>query len=296
MIFKGILTALITPFKDGGIDFEALKILIDRQVDTGVDGIVVGGSTGEGSSLTDDEYYELFAFTANYTNKRTLIIAGMGAASTASAIEKVKRLCEVQNIDGLMCTVPHYVKPEQEGLYQHFAAINNASNLPILVYIHPGRTGCNMSDDVLLRLATLKNIVSVKDASGDLERPLRLLPQLSHEFTMLVGDDASMLSYNANGGSGCVSVMANIAPKICKRIDTLWNEGDSLGALQLQRKLMKAIEVVFVESNPIGVKYAISKMGLCSAEIRLPLTKANTLVASNIDKALQVLMEIEANV
>ncbi|MDA9163569.1 4-hydroxy-tetrahydrodipicolinate synthase [Rickettsiaceae bacterium] len=295
MIFKGVLTALITPFKNGKVDFEALKILLDHQA-SAVDGVVVGGSTGEGSSLFDEEYYELISFAANYAGKKTKIIAGMGAASTIMAVDKVLTLCKIQNLAGLMCTVPHYVKPEQEGLYQHFEAVSHVSKLPIMLYIHPGRTGCNMSDDVLLRLAKLNNVISVKDASGDMEKPLRILPKLSPDFTVLIGDDAGVLSYNANGGSGCVSVMANIAPKLCKKIDTLWREGDLSGALALQQSIMPAIEVIFAESNPIGVKYALSKLGLCDGQIRLPLTKASSPAAANIDKALKALMEIEANV
>ncbi len=296
MIFKGVITALITPFKDGGIDFDALKILIDRQIDAGIDGMVVGGSTGEGSSLNEDEYYELIDFAARYGTKKTKIIAGIGAASTLMAVDKVERLCKVQNLDGLMCTVPHYVRPEQEGLYQHFEAINKVSKLPIMMYVHPGRTGCDMSDDVLIRLARLNNIIAVKDATGDLEKPLRILPKVSSDFTMMIGDDSGVLSYNANGGSGCVSVMANIVPKLCKKIDVLWREGDAPGALAVQQSMMPAIGAIFAESNPIGVKYAVSKMGICGTEIRLPLTTSSSHAAANIDKVLKALMEIETNV
>lgn len=294
MIFKGVLTALITPFLDNKIDYPALYNLLDRQIAASVDGVVIGGSTGEGSSLTTDEYHELITAAVKYANKRIPIIAGVNAVSTQEAVAKVSALCKL-GIDGLMCTAPHYIIPEQDGLILHYKAINEASTLPIMLYIHPPRTACDFSDETLLQIAEFEHIVSVKDATSDLEKPLRILPHLTN-FTMLTGNDPSMLSYNANGGSGCVSVIANILPKLCKQIDNFWRSGNISAALELQQKLVPFSLALCMEGNPIGVKHAATKMNLCSKEIRLPLTPAKQGSAKIINEALQGLITMENNV
>ena len=295
MMFKGVFTALITPFKDNKLDLSALAVLLKSQIDAGVDGIVVGGSTGEGSSLSEVEYYELIEEVVKYNNKRVAIIAGLTAVSTFDAAEKVAKLCKL-GVDGLMCTTPHYIKPEQEGIFLHYKAVNDASSLPVMIYIHPARTSCDLSDKILLKIANLENMVAIKDASGDLERPLRILPKLSSDFYMLAGDDSSVLAYNANGGVGCVSVIANIFPKLCKKLDRLWRNGSMTEALKLQQKFMPLFSAIFVESNPIGIKYAATKMNLCHDEIRLPLTCARRETEKKIDQVLPVLMTMEKNV
>lgn len=294
MSFKGIITALITPFKDNKLDVQTLEALISRQIEAGIDGIVIGGSTGEGSSLSNEEYYELISAAVEYSSKRIPIIAGITAIGTAPAVAKVKKLCKL-GVDGIMCTTPHYIKPEQEGLYQHFKVINDASILPIMLYIHPGRTSCDLLDNTLLKLASLDKIVAVKDASADLERPLRVLP-LCDNLNLLTGDDSKLLAYNANGGKGCVSVIANILPKICKKLDTLWSVGNIQEALKIQQKLTPFFTAVFLESNPIGIKYCASKLGLCNKEIRLPLTAASLLTIERIDSILTEIIKLENNV
>lgn len=294
MSFKGIITALITPFKDNKLDVQTLEALISRQIEAGIDGIVIGGSTGEGSSLSNEEYYELISAAVEYSSKRIPIIAGITAIGTAPAVAKVKKLCKL-DVDGIMCTTPHYIKPEQEGLYQHFKVINDASILPIMLYIHPGRTSCDLLDNTLLKLASLDKIVAVKDASADLERPLRVLP-LCDNLNLLTGDDSKLLAYNANGGKGCVSVIANILPKICKKLDTLWSVGNIQEALKIQQKLTPFFTAVFLESNPIGIKYCSSKLGLCNKEIRLPLTAASLLTIERIDSILTEIIKLENNV
>jgi len=292
MIFKNVLTALITPFSYDKIDLATLEHLIDRQIDASIDGIVVGGSTGEGNLLSTDEYYKLISHSVRHSNKNIPIIAGFTAASTTDAILKTKKLCDL-GVNGLMATAPHYIKPEQEGLFEHFKSINDASNVPIMIYIHPPRTGCNLSDDILVKLAELDQIAAVKDASDDLEKPLRILPQLNTKFNLLTGNDTSTLSYSANGGSGIVSVISNIAPKICKNLYSLWCNGNFTDALQLQQKLMPPLTSIFAQSNPIGIKYASSKMNLCKNYVRPPLTIANNDTMQKIDKELFKLMKLE---
>lgn len=294
MIFRGIFTALITPFKNDQLDYLALHHLLDKQIAAGVDGIIVGGSTGEGSSLTEEEHCELIAASVKYSGKRVPIIAGVNAVSTREATKKVTKLCQL-GVDGLMCTAPHYIRPEQSGLVAHYKAISEASNVPIMVYIHPVRTACDFSDDSLLEIAQFKHIVAVKDATDDLEKPLRILPKVTN-LTMLTGNDPSVLSYNANGGAGCVSVIANILPKLCKKIDDFWRSGDIIAALELQQKLSPLFSSIFMESNPICIKHAAAKLNLCSNEIRLPLTRAKENSANAIDLVLKDLIIMENNV
>ncbi len=296
MIFKGILTALITPLdKNDNIDFKTLESLIERQIASGVDGLVIGGSTGEGSSFSNQEYYELIKTAIDCSKGRIPIIAGIVGVSTASVCEEVSTLSNM-NVDGLMCTAPHYIRPEQEGLYQHFKAINDASKLPIMIYLHPGRTGCDMSDNTIIRLASLDKIVALKDCSSDIEKPLRLLPQLSSSLVFLTGDDNRFLAYSAHGGVGCVSVIANIFPKICKKIESLWIAGDTGKARELKQRLMPLMSAVFAESNPIGIKYVAHELTLCSDQIRLPLTKAREETRRKINEVMSGLVSLEKNV
>jgi len=292
-IFDGVVTALITPFSDGEVDKQNLKALIDRQIESGINGLVVGGSTGEGSSLTQEEHFDLIQIASEYAGKKINIVAGITAISTQEALSKVKKLSNL-NIDGIMCTAPQYIKPEQDGLFQHFEAIHDSTSLPLMLYIHPGRTGCDFSDETLLKIMNLERFVAIKDASSDLEKPLRILPQI--DINMLTGNDSAALSYNANGGRGGVSVIANIFPKICKQIDNSWKDGEIGKSLALQQELTPLFTVIFSESNPIGVKYAMYKLGLCSKEILLPLTFANEITRNKIDAELSRLKSLEENV
>lgn len=292
-IFDGTITALITPFSQGEIDFKSLKFLIDKQIKSGINGIVIGGSTGEGSCLNEEQYFELVKVSAEYAANRINIFAGMTAAGTGEAISKLNKLSNF-GIDGIMCTAPHYIKPEQEGLFQHFKAIHEASNLPLMLYIHPGRTACDFSDDTILRIMELERFVAIKDATSDLEKPLRILSK--SDVNMLTGNDSSVLSYYANGGCGCVSVISNIFPKLCKQIDDSWKNGEIGKALVIQKELTPLYSTIFAESNPIGIKYAAYKLGLCSKEILLPLTFASSVTRSRIDIELERLKVLEENV
>jgi 4-hydroxy-tetrahydrodipicolinate synthase len=294
-MYEGILTALATPFLGNEIDFAALKKLIDRQVKAGINAIVVGGSTGEGSSVSTEEYYQLISAAIECADGKIKVIAGTTGVNTISTCAKISRLSQM-NIDGLMCTVPHYVKPEQEGIYQHFKAINDAAKVPVMIYIHPGRTGSDISDDVLVRLSNLDKIMAVKDASDDIERPLRLLSKVKKGFSFLTGNDAAILAYSANGGVGCVSVISNIYPEIYNKIAKYCSLGDFTSARSLLRKIIYGIYAIGSESNPIGIKCALQEIGACSGEIRLPLTAARHDTKVKIKAMIADLKELNNNV
>ncbi|MFK7974243.1 MAG: 4-hydroxy-tetrahydrodipicolinate synthase [Rickettsiaceae bacterium] len=295
MMFQGTITALITPFKNNKIDFSHLKKLVEYQIAAGIDGIVVGGSTGEGSSLLESEYYELISTAINYANGKIPIIAGVTGVHTVHVCRQIQ-LLTTMNISGIMCTAPHYIRPEQEGLYQHFKAIHDASSVPIMIYTHPGRTGCDMSDDVIIKLSKLPQIIAVKDASNDIEKPLRILPHVSKNFHFLTGDDSNTLAYLANGGVGCISVISNIVPKIAKRITTCCHSLSWDQARSLQISLMPILLAMRSESNPIGIKYAASLMGFCNNELRLPLTPACIDIMQKISPMIENLNKLENNV
>ena len=293
-IFDGVITAMITPFSNSEIDYKSLENLINRQIDAGINGIVIGGSTGEGSSLNLDKYYSLIEHISNYCEKKIHVIAGMTAISTQEAVSKIKELTNL-NIDGIMCTTPHYSRPEQEGIFKHFETIHDATSLPLMIYIVPGRTGCTLSDETLIKIMSLERFIAIKDAGGDMERPLRILPKVKN-INMLAGDDSSVLSYFANGGTGCISAISNIFPRLCKQIEDSWKNGEVLKSLVIQRDLYPLYKAIFKETNPIGVKYALHRLGYCSQEIMLPLTYARESTRKLIDKEVERLESMEKNV
>jgi 4-hydroxy-tetrahydrodipicolinate synthase len=276
-IFKGVLTALITPLKNNLIDFSSLKKLIDLQINAGIDGIVIGGSTGEGNSLSDEEYNSLVKFAVSYSDGRIPIIASISTTSTQSAVKKIKDIELFDSkpaISGLMCTVPHYIRPTQQGVIDHFSHIHDTTDLPIMIYIHPGRTGIDLEDETIIQLTKFKRIIAIKDAGNDINRPLRLLANIPDAFNMLTGNDENVIAYASHGGRGCVSVISNLFPNQAKQIQNFLTAGKFNEALEVQKKLLPLYETIFSEPNPIGIKHAASIMGLCDDEIRLPLTKA----------------------
>lgn len=285
-IFQGTITALITPLIEDQIDFDSLKKLIDLQIESGIDGIIVGGSTGEGNSLTDDEYNALVKASCLHAAKKIPIIASISTVSTKSAIKKIKDI-EAFGVSGLMCTVPHYIKPTQPGVIEHFMQIHDSSDLPIMIYVHPGRTGIDLKDDTIIQLSKLDRIVAIKDAGEDINRPLRLLVDIKDGFNMLTGNDENRIAYTSHGGSGCVSVISNLLPKKCKQLQDFLNGGQFAKALEMQKTFIHIFQAVFSEPNPIGIKYAASTLGLCSDETRLPLTKA----LLNTQKAIKKVLE-----
>jgi 4-hydroxy-tetrahydrodipicolinate synthase len=287
-IFKGLITALITPFKDNRIDFMSLERLLEYQIKNGVDGIIVAGSTGEGLSLNNDEYQALLQAAVDITKKRVPIIAGCNSSSTDFAINQVMQVQKIA-LDGLMCTTPFYIRPTQEGLYQHFKAIDDVAELPIMIYSVPKRTGVDFNDETILRLAELNNIVALKDATGDLNRPLNISAKVKTDFNLLTGDDETSLAYNAHGGVGCVSVVANIAPKLCKELQDQWKKGNFKSALKIHQQLLPIYKALFSETNPIGVKYAAEHLGMCLSSLRLPLTEATIETKVKIQEILKTL-------
>lgn len=270
-LFQGLITAIITPFRDQKLDFEALAKIIEYQILHQVDGLVVAGSTGEGTSLNLAEHCSLIEAAVQIAQRRILVIAGCCSCHTSGATE-LAQVSSKAGADGLLCAVPPYVKASQEGLYQHFAAIHQAVELPMMLYSVPSRTAIDLSQATIIRLSLLPRIVALKDADRDLERPLRLRSQLKDDFSLLSGNDEIALSYNAQGGNGCVSVASNVAPKLAKQLQEYCRQGNLAEALKVQQTLLPLYLALFDEPNPVPVKYAMHYLGLCSAEIRLPLT------------------------
>lgn len=272
MMFSGAITALITPFNNGKIDEDAYVKFINRQIDAGIHGLVPSGTTGESPTLTHDEHKNVFELCTQVAKGRVPVIAGAGSNSTAEAIT-MSQNAQKAGCDALLIVTPYYNKPTQEGLYQHFKAISDSTDLPIIIYNIPGRSVIDLKDENIARLAELKNIVGIKDATGDLARVSSLRQHLKNkeDFAIISGEDATVLGFNAQGGVGCISVTSNIVPDLVAKVQNLWNEGNFKEALVLHEKLMPLHDAMFCETSPAPVKYAANLMGLCSDEIRLPL-------------------------
>jgi 4-hydroxy-tetrahydrodipicolinate synthase len=290
--FKGLITAIITPFINNKIDITLLKKIVERQIEHKINGIVLAGSTGEGLSLTTEEYRFLLKSVIEIANGKIDIIAGCSASNTNQAVN-LAQIAEEERVGGIMISVPPYVKPTQEGIYQHFQTIHDAVNLPIILYSVPSRTSVDFTDDTIVKLSMLPRIIALKDASSDIQRPLRLGSRLKEGFNLLCGNDDASLAYNAHGGSGCISVASNIAPKLCKALQDSWQHGDFKMALKIHRQLTPLYNALFIESNPIGVKYAVSYLGLCTDEARLPLTNAQDYTRKAIKQAIEDIKNFE---
>jgi 4-hydroxy-tetrahydrodipicolinate synthase len=270
-MFSGIITALITPFKNGAIDFTSLEKLIDLQIDAGVHAIIPAGTTGESPTLTTIEHESLIRFVAKYAAGKIKVVAGTGSNNTDASI-KMSKVAQDAGCNGVMCVAPYYNKPTQEGLFQHYKSIHDAISIPIMLYSVPHRVVVDFSDDLIFRICdSLPRVLGFKDASGALGRPLRLKHRLGDRLSLLTGNDDEAVAFNAAGGVGCVSVISNITPKICKRIQDYCADGNFSEAIKLQISLAPIFKALFAESNPICVKYAASILGLCQADVRLPL-------------------------
>ncbi len=276
-MFKGVITALITPFKNGAIDEDAYRNLIEWQITEGVHGLVPCGTTGESPTLTHDEHNQLVKICVEQARGRVPVIAGTGSNSTEEAIYLTSH-AKKYGADAALVVTPYYNKPTQEGLYRHFKAIHDSCGLPIIIYNIPGRSVINMTDETIAKLADLPNIAGIKDATGDLARPLSLSRRLganAGNFCMLSGEDITALSFNISGGVGCISVTSNIAPRLCAELQNKWFAGDIKGAMELNRKLYPLHQAMFVETNPAPVKYAASLLKLCTSNMRLPMLEPN---------------------
>jgi len=288
MLFSGLYTALITPFKDGKIDELALKKLIEFQIQNGVDGIVPCGTTGESPTLTHEENDLVIDLAIKIANKRVKVIAGTGSNSTAEAIMMTNHAKE-SGADGCLIVSPYYNKPTQEGLYQHFKAINDNCDIPLIVYNIPGRSVVNIADETVAKLAKLKNIVGIKDATGDLSRVASLKLLVDKDFSIISGEDSTVVGFNAMGGCGVISVTSNIDPKLCSDLQKATQIGDYKKAVEIQDQLTNLNAAMFCETNPIPVKYAASLMGLCEMEIRLPLTEPSESAKARIKNEMKKL-------
>ncbi|HEX2840259.1 4-hydroxy-tetrahydrodipicolinate synthase [Hyphomicrobium sp.] len=284
-MFKGSITALITPFKNGLVDEEALRRFVDWQITEGTHGLVPTGTTGESPTLNFDEHKRVIEITVEAARGRVPVIAGTGSNSTDEAIE-LSIYAEKVGSDGLLIVNPYYNKPTQEGLYQHFKAINDKVGIPILIYNIPGRTNVDMSVQTMARVYELKNVVGVKDATANIARVSQQRAAMGPEFIQLSGEDATALGFMAHGGHGCISVASNVAPRLCSEFQTACMKGDFAAALALQDRLMPLHDVMFVETNPGPVKYAASRLGICSAEMRLPLTPVCEQTKKAVDPVL----------
>jgi 4-hydroxy-tetrahydrodipicolinate synthase len=285
-MFKGSITALITPFRNGKLDEEALRQFVEWQIAEGTHGLVPTGTTGESPTLNFDEHKLVIEITVQTARGRIPVIAGTGSNSTDEAIE-LSMYAESVGADGLLIVNPYYNKPNQEGLYQHFKAINDKVGIPIVIYNIPGRTNVDMTVDNMARVFQLKNVCGVKDATANLARVSQQRDAMGPEFNQLSGEDATALGFMAHGGHGCISVASNIAPRLCSDLQNACMKGDFAAALKLQDRLMPLFDAMFVETNPGPVKYAASRLGLCSADMRLPLVPVCDQTKKVVDAVLK---------
>lgn len=269
-MFHGSIVALITPFKDGKVDEKAFQSFVEWQVAQGTHALVPCGTTGESPTLSHDEHRRVVELCIEAAAGKVPVIAGAGSNSTLEAIELTRHAKEAGAAAALVVT-PYYNKPTQEGLYQHYKAIHDSADLPIIIYNIPGRSVIDMSVATMARLAKLPNIVGVKDATADLTRPIRTRLAIGPDFCQLSGEDATALAFNAQGGVGCISVTANIAPALCAAMQNAWAAGDLTEAYRLRDVLQPLHDAMFVETSPGPVKYAASLLGKASADTRLPL-------------------------
>ena len=288
-MFKGSNVALITPFKNNGLDEEAYIKLIHFHIDNGTNGLVPAGTTGESPTLSHDEHQRVIDLCIKESNGKIPVIAGTGSNSTEEAISLTTH-AEKAGANGALIVTPYYNKPTQEGLYQHYKAINDKCGIPIIIYNIPGRSVIDMSVDTMARLYELKNIVGVKDATGDLDRVNQTLEKMGKDFIQLTGNDDNAFEFNKRGGVGTISVTANIAPKLCSDFQR-FSKSDTDNEIKEAERLDKILQPVhhsmFVESNPSPVKYAAKLLGLCDDNVRLPLVKVTDTTKEIVKKALQ---------
>ena len=287
-MFKGSNVALITPFKNDKLDEEAYIKLIHFQISNGTNGLVPAGTTGESPTLSHDEHQKVIELCIKESNGKKIVIAGTGSNSTKEAISLTTH-AEKAGANAALVVTPYYNKPTQEGLYQHYKAINDKIGIPILIYNIPGRSVIDMSVDTMARLFELKNIVGVKDATGDLDRVDQQKNKMGTDFVQLTGNDDNALEFNNRGGIGSISVTANIAPKLCsdfQKASKKENDESRLEAIRLDKILQPVHNSMFVESNPSPVKYAAKLLGLCDDDVRLPLVKVTDPTKDIVKKAL----------
>ena len=287
-MFKGSNVALVTPFKNNKLDEDSYIKLIHFHIENGTHGLVPAGTTGESPTLNHDEHQKVIELCINESKGKLPVIAGTGSNSTEEAISLTKH-AEKVGANGALIVTPYYNKPTQEGLYQHYKAINDNCNIPIIIYNIPSRSVIDMSVDTMARLFELKNIIGVKDATGNLDRVTQQKEKMGNDFVQLTGEDGNVLEFNKRGGVGCISVTANIAPKLCSDFQNFsksQNDKEINEAVRINNLLQPVHKALFIESNPSPVKYAAKLLNLCSDDVRLPLVKVMDTTKDIIKKAL----------
>jgi 4-hydroxy-tetrahydrodipicolinate synthase len=283
---KGSIPALITPMKDGKVDEAAFRKLVSWQIAEGSTGLVPCGTTGESPTLSHEEHMRVIEICVEEANGRVPVIAGAGSNATDEAIALTKHAKEV-GCDAVLSVTGYYNKPSQEGQYRHFMAIADAVDIPILLYNIPGRAIIEISVETMARLATHKNIIGVKDATANLMRPSRERLACGPDWLLISGEDGTALGYNAHGGQGCISVTANVAPRLCAEFQAVSLAGDLVKAREYQDRLMPLHDAMFCEPSPAPAKYGASLLGLCTPDVRLPLVEATDAARTLIKKAMQ---------
>ena len=285
-MFCGSMPALVTPFRDGAVDFDTLRALVDWHIAEGSSAIVPVGTTGESPTLSHDEHAAVVEAVVKAARGRVPVIAGAGSNATAEAIDLVRHAAKV-GADAALVVTPYYNKPTQAGMIAHYTALHDASDLPIIIYNIPGRSVVDMTPETMGRLARLPRIVGVKDATGKLERVSQQRITCGADFIQLSGEDATALGFNAHGGVGCISVTANVAPRLCAEFQAATLAGDYRKALDYQDRLMPLHEAIFIEPGLAGAKYALSVLGLCAPEVRLPLVPVTEATQARIREAMR---------
>lgn len=285
-MFKGSIVALITPFKDGQVDEASLRKLVDWHVDQGTHGIVPVGTTGESPTLSHAEHCRVVEIVVEQAAGRVPVIAGAGSNNTIEAIE-FTRHAQQAGADATLHVAGYYNRPHQEGLYQHFKAVHDATDIPIIVYNIPPRAIVDIQPETMARLADLPRIVGVKDATGDVSRVSKERMAIRNGFCYLSGEDGTALAYNAQGGNGCISVTANVAPKLCSEFQLACLDGDYATALEYHERLMPLHVALFLEPSPAGTKYAAGLLGLCGDDARLPIVPLSDASKERVKDALR---------
>jgi 4-hydroxy-tetrahydrodipicolinate synthase len=283
--FRGSFTALITPFKNGSVDEKAFRDLVEWQISEGTNGLVPVGTTGESPTLSHKEHEQVVEWCIDQAKGRVPVIAGAGSNSTAEAISLSKH-AEKVGADAVLVVSPYYNKPTQEGLYQHFKAINDAVGIPIIMYNIPARSIVDINVDTMKRLFELKNIAGVKDATANMTRVSQQRAEMGEEFNQLSGEDITALGFDAHGGHGCISVTSNVAPRLCSEFQAACLKGDYTTALKLQDKLAPLHINLFVETSPAPIKYAMSLLGKCENSLRLPMVPASEKAQKAVREAM----------
>ena len=285
-MLRGSITALITPFADGAVDEKAFAAFVDWQIREGSHGLVPVGTTGESPTVSHEENRRVIEICVEVADRRVPVVAGAGSNSTDEAVS-LTRFAEQVGADAVLSVVPYYNKPTQEGLFQHFSAVANATSLPVVLYSVPSRTVVDITVDTMARLKEAHgNIIGVKDATANMEKASLTRAKLGADFILLSGDDMAALGFMAHGGHGCISVTSNVAPKLCAQFQNACMQGNYAAGLMLQDKLVPLHKALFLENNPGGIKYAVSKLGLCRNEFRLPVVPVTEANERAIDGAL----------